>query len=51
MFLYEPRPRVGMSAGYRDRAPSSILRAPDAASRAAARQQFVADLKKIAKWL
>ena len=31
--------------------PSSILRAPDAASRAAARRQFVADLKKIAKWL
>ena len=31
--------------------PSSILRAPDAASRADARRRFVADLKKIAKWL
>jgi len=29
--------------------PSSILRAPDAESRRAAREQFVQDLKKVAK--
>ena len=31
--------------------PSSILRAPDAAARADARRQFVADLRVIARWL
>jgi DNA polymerase len=31
--------------------PSSILRAPDAASRAEARQQFVRDLKVMKRWL
>jgi hypothetical protein len=34
---------------HRNRAPSSILRAPDSESRAEARRQFVKDLRKIAR--